>query len=78
MEKRRELRIPSSDGQSRLHVVLWEPEGKAEKVLLISHGMTEHIMRYDQFARFLADQGFVVIGHDHLGHGKTVRDGRSG
>lgn len=78
MTRRREFRIPSSDGKSRLHVVLWEPEGEVKLLLLLSHGMTEHIMRYDPFARFMAEHGAAVIGHDHLGHGKTVEDGRYG
>lgn len=78
MARRREFRIPSSDGKSGLHVVLWEPEGEVKLLLLISHGMTEHIMRYDPFASFLTEHGAAVIGHDHLGHGKTVQDGRYG
>ncbi|MFR2855586.1 alpha/beta fold hydrolase [Hungatella sp.] len=78
MIKRREFRVPSSDGKSGLHTVLWEPDGEVRQLLLISHGMTEHILRYDPFARFLAEQGIAVIGHDHLGHGGTVQNGRSG
>ena len=54
------------------HTVLWEPDGEVRQLLLISHGMTEHILRYDPFARFLAEQGIAVIGHDHLGHGGTA------
>ena len=34
--------------------------------------MVEHIDRYDEFARFLAEKGYYVVGHDHLGHGKSV------
>ena len=30
--------------------------------------------RYDSFARFLAEHGFAVVGHDHLGHGRTARN----
>lgn len=78
MIRRREFRIPSSDGKSELHTVLWEPDGEVKQLLLISHGMTEHILRYDAFAVFLAEQGIAVIGHDHLGHGGTVQDGRYG
>ena len=26
----------------------------------------------DEFARYLADKGFYVVGEDHLGHGKSV------
>lgn len=57
---------------------MWEPDGEVRQLLLISHGMTEHILRYDPFARFLAEQGIAVIGHDHLGHGGTVQNGRYG
>ena len=78
MIRRREFRVPSSDGKSGLHTVLWEPDGEVRQLLLISHGMTEHILRYDPFARFLAEQGIAVIGHDHLGHGGTVQNGRYG
>lgn len=38
----------------------------------IVHGMSEYTGRYEQFARFLASAGYVVCGHDHIGHGKSV------
>lgn len=41
-------------------------------VLQIVHGMVEHIERYDEFARFLAERGVLVVGHSHLGHGRTA------
>lgn len=41
-------------------------------VLQISHGMIEHIRRYEECACALAKQGIAVIGHDHLGHGETA------
>lgn len=78
MIKEREFWLSSSDGSSKLHTVLWEPGAEVESLLLISHGMTEHIMRYRFFARYLAEKGIAVAGHDHLGHGKTVQDGRFG
>lgn len=46
------------------------PEPKA--VLQIVHGMAEHIERYDDFARFMVQNGFVVFGNDQRGHGKTM------
>lgn len=45
-----------------------EPKG----LVHILHGMQEHKERYDDFARFLADNGYCVLTHDHLGHGKSV------
>ena len=34
--------------------------------------MAEHIGRYDEFANYLNAKGFVVFGHDHIGHGESV------
>ena len=31
--------------------------------------------RYEEFAAFLVERGFVVTGDDHLGHGKSVGQG---
>ena len=49
------------------------PEGREPLcVVQIIHGMAEYVERYEEFARFLTDQGCVVTGNDHLGHGKSV------
>lgn len=42
-------------------------------IVQLVHGMEEHIGRYDEFANFLTQNGFIVVGHDHLGHGKTAK-----
>lgn len=47
------------------------PEGNPRAILQICHGMTEHIGRYEGFARFLNANGIIACGNDHLGHGKT-------
>lgn len=66
----------SSDGHTQLHGMLWEPEGvPVRAVLQVCHGVAEHIARYDGFARALNEQGIVVAGHDHLGHGKSLPEG---
>lgn len=72
MSKAEEFRLPSSDGRSQIHVMHWKPEKQAVAVLQISHGMIEHIRRYEECACALAKQGIAVIGHDHLGHGETA------
>ena len=38
--------------------------------------MEEFIGRYDEFALFLASKGYMVVGHDHIGHGNSVKDDR--
>ena len=62
----------STDGTSRVAGTLWHPEGRPRAVAQLVHGMTEHIGRYDSFARFLAERGYLVCGHDHVGHGGTA------
>jgi len=73
-----EFSYPSKDGVHRIHASLWLPEGRPRAVVQIVHGVAEHIGRYDPVARFLAAHGYVVCGEDHLGHGKTVDDGKYG
>jgi len=45
---------------------------KNPKALLqISHGMAESTVRYEKFAEFMAENGFLVFADDHRGHGET-------
>jgi len=72
MAELREFTYLSSDGIHQVHAAEWLPsEGAPKAVVQLVHGVSEHILRYDAFARFLADRGYAVVGNDHLGHGKT-------
>ena len=62
----------SSDEVTRIHAVQWIPAGQPKAVVQLIHGMCEYIERYDDFANFLRENGFLVVGHDHLGHGQSV------
>lgn len=65
----------STNGEDMIRAVLWRNDEKDPVgVFQIAHGLTEHINRYDRFARFLAENGFVVCGNDHLGHGKAAAE----
>lgn len=76
---RQELSYPSADGVHTIHGVEWLPEeGRPRGVVQIVHGVAEYIERYDHLARFLTAHGFAVCGEDHLGHGRTVIDGKYG
>lgn len=59
-------------GPRQTSAILWAID-KPKAVVQIVHGMIEHIERYDTFARFLNQAGYAVVGHDHVGHGKTAR-----
>ncbi len=70
---KREFRYPSRDGVTEIHAIEWIPEGEVKAVLQICHGMTEHILRYAEFAEYLNERGICVVGNDHLGHGSSVQ-----
>ena len=71
-----EFTFLSSDGHTQLHGAQWTPADREPiAVLQIAHGVAEHILRYDDFARYLNDRGILVAGHDHLGHGKSLPEG---
>lgn len=63
----------SSTGRTSIHALKCVPDGKPRAVVQIAHGIAEHIERYRPFMEFLANNGFVVAGNDHLGHGKSIR-----
>src|SRR4051794_19695952 len=50
----------------------WEPSGAPRGVVQLTHGMGEHLLRYDHFATTLVTAGFLVQGQDHRGHGATA------
>ncbi len=63
----------SSTTENKIHCLIWMKENTEYKgVFQISHGVSEHIERYDDFARFIAENGYIVCGNDHIGHGKSV------
>lgn len=70
---RKEAYYHSSNGLNDIRALLWYDDVvNPIAVVQIAHGVGEHIGRYDEFARYLVKEGFVVCGNDHLGHGKSV------
>jgi len=63
----------ASDGQN-LAVQDWLPtHGEAVRgVVLIVHGLGEHVGRYDALANRLNAWGFAVRGYDQYGHGDSA------
>lgn len=74
MSNLREFTFPSSDGLHQIHAAEWTPSNRTPRaVVQLVHGISEYILRYAPFAKFLTEHGFVVVGDDHLGHGKTAK-----
>lgn len=72
---RNEFTFLSADGKTPIHAVEWLPEGAPRAVLQIAHGVSEYILRYEPFAEYLTKRGFAVVGHDHIGHGRSLAEG---
>lgn len=53
-------------------VIVRKNEPPYKGIIQISHGMVEHMGRYTDFMDFMADNGYVMVGHDHLGHKASV------
>lgn len=67
-----------SKGAGRIHGCRWVPEQEIRAVMQIVHGIAEHVERYAGFAEFLNSLGVLVVAEDHMGHGKSVQDGKQG
>lgn len=70
----KEKRFPSATGNCQCRYRMWIPD-EVRAAVQLTHGMAEHIDRYDEFARYLAENGVLVYGQDHAGHGKSVGEG---
>ena len=73
MSRMIDFTVPSTVPGRTLHAFRCEPEGQVRAVVQLSHGMVEFIDRYKPLAQYLAQQGILVTGHDHLGHGGSIR-----
>ena len=65
--------LPSTVPGRTLHAFRCIPEGEVRAIVQLSHGMVEFIDRYKPLAEDLAGRGILVTGHDHLGHGGSIR-----
>lgn len=70
----KEFTYPSQDGLTVIRAGRWEPSDKPRAVLQFIHGMHEHIECYAPMAEYMAAHGLLVVGNDHLGHGKSICD----
>ena len=72
MEKQ-EIQFIGANG-TMLPGIVWQPVCKPTMIVQITHGMTEHIGRYEKLAEMLTDYGIAVAVFDLRGHGKNPGD----
>lgn len=70
MEK---LKLKASADDLDLSLLVDEPYETPKGIVQLVHGMCEHKERYIPFMEFLVANGYIVIIHDHRGHGESVK-----
>ncbi len=66
-----ETSITADDGHP-IQCFTWTPGTQSVRgIIQILHGLGEHASRYARFAAAAAGQGYVVIVHNHRGHGSS-------
>ena len=73
--KKEDFYYLSADKNTQIHGVRWLPEGEIKFILQVAHGVTEHILRYEELAEYFTQRGIAVVGNDHLGHGTSIAKG---
>lgn len=63
--------IAAHDGTT-IPVHRWRPHRSPQAVVVISHGLGEHALRYSATSRALVGAGLAVYANDHRGHGRAA------
>ncbi|MBE6536387.1 MAG: alpha/beta hydrolase [Ruminococcaceae bacterium] len=69
----KKITFASADGKSTIKARIYVPtEKKIIGVVQLSHGMMDHVGRYEGLAEYLTGEGYVFAGNDHIGHGESA------
>lgn len=66
------FKIKSNYDGLELDGIIKKTKTKPIGIVQISHGMAENKERYKDFMKYLSAKGYIVVIHDHRGHGKSV------
>lgn len=64
----------SSNGKSDIFTIAYVPRGEKKGYIQFVHDTYEHIECYADVMQKMAQEGYIVFGHDHIGHGKSVSE----
>ena len=68
-----DISFKSTNNNNKVYAKIIVPQtSEIRGIMQISHGMCEYFDKYHEFTEFLVSKGFVVCGHDHLGHGNSI------
>lgn len=68
--QQKEGTFKGSDNYS-LYWKSWLPDGQPRAIILLAHGLGEHINRYTNLINEAVPRGYAVYGLDQQGHGKS-------
>jgi len=68
-----DFNLESKFDDLKLYGLIVKPK-HIKAIVQLTHGMAERKERYLPFMKFLANQGYLCIIHDHRGHGKSVKN----
>lgn len=74
MQKLKQEIIHSNIDQLPLGTLIIEPETTPKAIVQISHDIMEYKERHVMFAEFLAHHNYLVVIHDHRGHGQSAKE----
>lgn len=66
--------ILSTDKKHTLKGIMYIPQGEIKAIFHIVHGMCEYMGRYDNFMKYMAENGYLCCGYNHVGHKDTSPD----
>jgi len=67
----REMKLQSVNGEQLIGKLWGDPE-QARAIVVLMHGLGEHIGRYEHVAAKFVERGFALLAFDQQGHGKTA------
>ena len=62
----------------KLYTYVFDNVQNPKAIVLIVHGMMEHAGRYLNFAKYLNENGYIVVANDLRGHGHSAIDKKYG
>lgn len=70
---RKKFTVESDFDGLKLQGIVYEPDDQPKGIVQIVHGMCEYKNYYEHMMKFFASKGYIAAGHDHRGHGESVR-----
>ncbi len=62
----------SSDQKSNVYTRIWPIDNNIQGIIVVLHGLGDHIDNYDEFASTMNRNNYIVCGLDMIGFGKTT------